>query len=207
MAFVHTIGNIRYSFDSLRELLAKATPLRSGDVLSDVAARSAEGRVTAQFALADVPLAHFLVESVIPCEHDEVTRLIVDTHDDEAFAPVASLTPGELRGWLLPNEATPARLTVLATGITPEMAAAVSRPRLSSPDSLGAYITWKPRPGRADAERNCISNIRVEGLGHREAVDQLMDCLTTARQRQLTGTALFSEPPRLPGAQDNGANK
>jgi ethanolamine ammonia-lyase large subunit len=127
MIFAHTIGNIRYAFDSLRELLAKATPLRSGDVLAGVAARSAEERVAAQFALADMPLAHFLVEPVIPCEHDEVTRLIVDTHDTEAFAPVASLTVGELREWVLSDEATPARLAALAPGLTPEMAAAVSK--------------------------------------------------------------------------------
>jgi ethanolamine ammonia-lyase small subunit len=81
------------------------------------------------------------------------------------------------------------------------------RPGLSSPDSLGAYITWHPRPGRTDAERNCISNIRAEGLGYREAAAQLLDCLTTARLRQLTGTALFPEPPRLLNARDNGGDK
>ena len=81
MAFVHSIGSTRYSFASLRELLAKATPLRSGDVLAGLAAGSAEERVAAQFALADVPLAHFLTKQVVPYEDDEVTRLIVDTHD------------------------------------------------------------------------------------------------------------------------------
>ena len=127
MAFVHTIGNTRYSFDSLRDLLAKATPLRSGDVLAGVAAKSAEERVAAQYALADLPLAHFLAEDVVPYEKDEVTRLIVDTHDADAFAPVQSFTVGELRDWLLSDEATADRLTALAPGLTPEMAAAVSK--------------------------------------------------------------------------------
>ena len=127
MPFHHTIGGTRYSFADLRELLAKATPLRSGDVLAGVAARSAEERVAAQFALADAPLALFLDEQVVPYEDDEVTRLIVDTHDAKAFAPVRSLTVGELRDWLLSDEATEERLAALAPGLTPEMAAAVSK--------------------------------------------------------------------------------
>jgi ethanolamine ammonia-lyase large subunit len=127
MALAHTIGNIRYTFDSLRELLAKATPLRSGDVLAGVAAESAEERVAAQFALADLPLAHFLSEHVVPYEADEVTRLIVDSHDAQAFASIQGFTVGELRDWLLSDEATSERLAALAPGLTPEMAAAVSK--------------------------------------------------------------------------------
>jgi ethanolamine ammonia-lyase large subunit len=127
MSFSHAIGNTCYAFAGLRELLAKATPLRSGDVLAGVAARSAEERVAAQFALADLPLAHFLSEQVIPYETDEVTRLIVDAHDAAAFAPVSSFTVGELRDWLLSDEATQDRLTALAPGLTPEMVAAVSK--------------------------------------------------------------------------------
>src|ERR1035437_2442642 len=127
MTFAHTIGNTRYAFRDLRELLARATPLRSGDALAGLAAASAEERVAAQFALADLPLAHFLDEQVVPYETDEVTRLIVDTHDAQAFAPVRSLTVGELRDWLLSDEATPERLAALAPGLTPEMAAAVSK--------------------------------------------------------------------------------
>lgn len=127
MEFAHNIGNRRYTFADLRELMAKATPLRSGDVLAGVAAESAEERVAAQFALADVPLAHFLSEQVVPYETDEVTRLIVDTHEAEAFAPVRSLTVGELRDWLLSDEATGERIAALASGLTPEMAAAVSK--------------------------------------------------------------------------------
>ena len=127
MTFAQTIGNVRYTFASLRELLARATPLRSGDVLSGVAAESAEERVAAQFALADLPLERFLAEPVIPYEADEVTRLIADTHDNQAFAPIRSLTVGELRDWLLSDEATGDRIAALAPGITPEMAAAVSK--------------------------------------------------------------------------------
>jgi len=127
MVFAHSIGNRRYTFESLRELLAKATPLRSGDVLAGIAAESAEERVAAQCALADVTLSRFCEEAVVPYETDDVTRLIVDTHDAEAFAPVRSLTVGELRDWLLSDEATGERLTELAPGLMPEMAAAVSK--------------------------------------------------------------------------------
>ena len=127
MSFSHAIGSTRYAFADLRDLLAKATPLRSGDVLAGVAARSAEERVAAQFALADLPLEHFLSETVVPYEADEVTRLIVDTHDAQAFAPIGSLTVGELRDWLLSDDATSERLAALAPGLTPEMAAAVCK--------------------------------------------------------------------------------
>jgi len=127
MSFASNLGNLRFTFADLRELLAKATPLRSGDQLAGIAAASAEERVAAQCALADVPLAHFLSEQVIPYETDEVTRLIVDSHDAVAFAPVRSLTVGELRDWLLSDDATPERLAALAPGLTPEMAAAVSK--------------------------------------------------------------------------------
>lgn len=127
MPFGSIIGPTRHTFGTLRELLAKATPLRSGDILAGVAAASAEERVAAQFALADVPLARFLDEQVVPYDEDEVTRLILDTHDAEAFAPVRSLTVGELRDWLLSDEATTEHLAALAPGLTPEMAAAVSK--------------------------------------------------------------------------------
>lgn len=127
MGFAHSIGNRRYVFADLRELLAKATPLRSGDALAGVAAGSAEERVAAQFALAELPLEHFLTEQVVPYEQDEVTRLIVDTHDAEAFTPVRWLTVGELRDWLLSDDANGERLAALAPGLTPEMAAAVSK--------------------------------------------------------------------------------
>lgn len=112
---------------SLKELLAKATPLRSGDVLAGVAAASEEERVKAQMELADVPLTRFLNECVIPYEDDEVTRLIIDTHDADAFAPVRSFTVGQLRDWLLTEKADAAALAALAPGLTPEMVAAVSK--------------------------------------------------------------------------------
>jgi ethanolamine ammonia-lyase large subunit len=127
MTFASTIGSVRYTFDSLSGLLAKASPLRSGDVLAGLAAQSAEERVAAQFALADLPLAHFLNEQVVPYEQDEVSRLIVDSHDACSFELVRSLTVGELRDWLLSDEATSERLAALAPGLTPEMTAAVSK--------------------------------------------------------------------------------
>jgi len=125
--YVSTIGARRYTFADLKTLLAKATPLKSGDRLAGIAAESAEERVAAQFALADLPLTTFLTEAVIPYESDEVTRLIIDTHDAAAFAPIAHLTVGSFRDWLLSDDATTDALTALAPGITPEMAAAVSK--------------------------------------------------------------------------------
>jgi len=116
-----------YRFSDLKELMAKATPLRSGDVLAGVAARSAEENVAAKMALADVPLKQFLNEALIPYESDDVTRLIVDSHDDAAFQPVSHMTVGAFRDWLLSEAATPEVLARLAPGITPEMAAAVAK--------------------------------------------------------------------------------
>ncbi len=127
MTYRHSIGNTTYTFADLRDLLAKATPPRSGDRLAGIAAETAEQMVAARMALADLPLRQFLNEAVIPYESDEVTRLIVDTHDAAAFAPIASLTVGGFRDWLLSDAATPDVLTALAPGVTPEMAAAVSK--------------------------------------------------------------------------------
>jgi ethanolamine ammonia-lyase large subunit len=127
MIYRHNINATSYVFEDLRDLLAKATPPRSGDRLAGVAAESAEQMVAARMALADVPLAQFLKETVIPYEDDEVTRLIVDSHDRQAFAPVASLTVGAFRDWLLSDAATTAVLAKLSRGITAEMAAAVSK--------------------------------------------------------------------------------
>ncbi len=112
---------------NLRELLAKASPARSGDELAGLAAASQEERVRARMTLADVPLKAFLAEPLIPYEIDEVTRLICDSHDAAAFAPAAHLTVGEFRNWLLSEQATTELLTALAPGVTPEMAAAVSK--------------------------------------------------------------------------------
>ncbi len=122
-----TIGARSYTFHDLKTLLAKATPLRSGDQLAGLAAETSEDRVAAQYALADLPLTTFLEQHVVPYETDEVTRLIIDGHDRTAFAPVAHLTVGGFRDWLLSDQATTDVLTALAAGITPEMAAAVSK--------------------------------------------------------------------------------
>ena len=127
MVYRHAIGNTSYVFDDLRDLLAKATPPRSGDRLAGIAAESAEQMVAARIALADVPLKQFLHESVIPYEDDEVTRLIVDTHDRPAFAAISSLTVGSFRDWLLSGAATTDVLKRIARAVTPEMAAAVSK--------------------------------------------------------------------------------
>src|ERR1700687_2813000 len=127
MVYRHTIDATSYAFDDLRDLLAKATPPRSGDRLAGVAADSAEQMIAARIALSDVPLKQFLHEAVIPYEDDEITRLILDTHDVSAFAGVASLTVGSFRDWLLSDAATTSVLGKLARGVTPEMAAAVSK--------------------------------------------------------------------------------
>ena len=123
--YTATLGGERHRFDSLARLLAAASPERSGDRLAGLAAGSARERVAARWALAEVPLATFLTEPVIPYESDDVTRLILDTHDTAAFAPVAGLTVGELREWLLAADGR--ALTALAPGLTPEMVAAVSK--------------------------------------------------------------------------------
>jgi ethanolamine ammonia-lyase large subunit len=125
MAFRHSVAGTTYVFDDLRTLLARATPLRSGDALAGLAAASGAERVAAQRALADLPLAHFLNEAVIPYEADEVTRLILDSQNRAAFAPIAHLTVGGFRDWLL--AAPPEALAPIRAGLTPEMVAAVSK--------------------------------------------------------------------------------
>jgi ethanolamine ammonia-lyase large subunit len=127
MEYRHTIRGVSYTFADLRTLLAKATPPRSGDELAGIAAVSAMERVAAQMALANLPLSAFLKEAVIPYESDEITRLIFDSRDAAALAPIAGFTVGELRDWLLTDDATGERLASLAFAFTPEMAAAVSK--------------------------------------------------------------------------------
>ncbi len=122
-----TLRGTTHTFPDLRTLLAQSSPLRSGDQLANLAASTAEQRVIAQMTLADVPLATFLEDLVIPYEQDAVTRLILDSHDSAAFAPIAALTTGELRNWLLSDAATGDRIAQLAPGLMPEMAAAVSK--------------------------------------------------------------------------------
>ena len=137
MGFAQAVGGTRYVFPDLRTLLARASPLRSGDVLAGLAAETAAERVAAQRALADLPLRHFLSEAVVPYEADEVTRLILDGHDAAAFAPISHLTVGGLRDWLL--AAAPATLAALAPGLTPEMAAGSAR-------SCGCRTWWRSPP-------------------------------------------------------------
>lgn len=127
MVYQHTIHNKVYGFTDLKDLLAKASPFRTGDALAGIAAESYEERVAAQIALADVPLKAFLQEAVIPYEDDEVTRLIIDSHDVEAFNVIGHLTAGEFRDWLLGDEVDALVLAGLKGGISPEMAAAVSK--------------------------------------------------------------------------------
>src|SRR5215207_497074 len=125
--FCSVVSNKSYSFESLKVLLAKASPPRSGDRLAGIAAANEEERIAAQLALADVPLHCFLDDVLIPYEKDEVTRLIVDEHDRNAFEPVSQLTVGAFRDWLLRYETTDVVLANLMRGLTPEMVAAVSK--------------------------------------------------------------------------------
>ena len=125
--YVHTVGPTTYRFPDLRTLMAKATPPRAGDYLAGIAAASAEERVAAQMALAELPLKVFLSEHVVPYEEDEITRLVIDRHDATAFARVAHLTVGDFRNWLLAYEVDESTLAALAPGLTPEMVAAVSK--------------------------------------------------------------------------------
>jgi ethanolamine ammonia-lyase large subunit len=127
MAYSCVLGTVTHRFADLKDLLAKASPRRSGDVLAGVAAHSAVERVAARMCLAELPLATFLAEPLIPYETDEVTRLIVDRHDAAAFAAIGATTVGDFRNWLLDDATDSATLTRAAPGITPEMAAAVSK--------------------------------------------------------------------------------
>lgn len=127
MTYSTVIGVNVYRFATLGELLAKASPARSGDYLAGLAAASEEERIAARMALADVPLKIFLQEPLIPYEHDEITRLILDEHDARAFAVIAHLTVGDFRDWLLSAAADTETLKCIGPGITPEMAAAVSK--------------------------------------------------------------------------------
>jgi ethanolamine ammonia-lyase large subunit len=121
------LGNRIYNFKNLAELMAKATPKRSGDLLAGVSASSSQERVVAQMRLAEVPLKTFLNEMLVPYEDDEITRLIIDDHDTEAFKLISHLTVGDFRNWLLSDTTTIELIKQARAGITPEMAAAVSK--------------------------------------------------------------------------------
>lgn len=125
--YKYTLGNRTYTFKNLADLMAKATPKRSGDILAGVSALSSQERVIAQMRLAEVPLKTFLTEVLIPYEDDEITRLILDEHDEKAFEPISHLTVGDFRNWLLCDETTPDVIKSVREGLTPEMVAAVSK--------------------------------------------------------------------------------
>ena len=181
MGFRHTIGRQTFAFADLKELMAKATPRRSGDMLAGIAAASAEESVAARLCLADVPLKEVLAQPLIPYEADEVTRLILDTHDEAAFAAVSHLTVGSFRDWLLCEAATSDTLARTAPGITPEMAAAVSKimrnqdliqvakkcrvvTRFRNTIGLPGTMAVRLQPNHPTDDRDGIAATIVEGL-------------------------------------------
>lgn len=125
--YKYPLDTITYSFRDLKDLLAKASPARSGDDLAEISASSYQERIAAQYCLSELPLDQFLNEALIPYETDEVTRLIIDTHNKEAFASVSGWTVGQLRDWLLSEDASADKIRSIAGGLTPEMVAAVSK--------------------------------------------------------------------------------
>lgn len=127
MAYKHSIDQRTFSFPDLKSVLAKASPFRTGDALAGLAAKSNMERVAAQCALCEIPLKDFLNEALIPYEQDEVTRLIMDSHDEVAFQEISSFTVGDLRNWLLTHEVDTEKLSNISKGLTPEMVAAVSK--------------------------------------------------------------------------------
>ncbi|MGL4207037.1 MAG: ethanolamine ammonia-lyase subunit EutB [Aeromonadaceae bacterium] len=170
-----------YHFATLGSLMAKATPARSGDYLAGVAAESAEERMAAKWALADLPLKTFLQQPLIPYEQDEVTRLILDEHDALAFAPISHLTVGDFRNWLLSDAADSATLAQLAPGITPEMAAAVSKlmrnqdlilvakkcqviTRFRNTLGLPGHLSVRLQPNHPTDDRQGIAAAMLDGL-------------------------------------------
>lgn len=189
MIYQHRVGVREYRFRGLAQLMARATPLRSGDVLAGVAAGSAEERVAAMRALAEVPLTRFLEEWLIPYESDEVTRLIADGHDRQAFAPIAGFCVGEFRDWLLSEAADGTALAALRPGLTPEMVAAVSKlmrvqdlilvarkcrvvSRFRNTLGLGGRLSTRLQPNHPTDDPSGIAASLVDGLlyGNGDAV-------------------------------------
>ena len=181
MVFRHAVGGHSWVFPDLRDLMAKASPRRSGDMLAGIAAGSAEESIAARMGLADLPLETFLLQPLVPYEADEVTRLIIDTHDDAAFAPVSHLCVGDFRNWLLSDAATSGALARLAPGITPEMAAAVSKlmrnqdliqvakkcrvvTRFRNTIGLPGTMAVRLQPNHPTDDRNGIVAAIIEGL-------------------------------------------
>lgn len=177
----HTVGDTTYRFGDLRTLLAKATPARAGDRLAGLAADTAQARVAAQMRLAEVPLRAFLNEYVVPPERDEVTRLTLEHHDAHAFAPVAHLTVGDFRDWLLGYDVDEAALRALASGLMPEMVAAVSKimriqdmvlvarkcrvvTRFRNTLGLAGRLSTRLQPNHPTDDANGIAASMVDGL-------------------------------------------
>ena len=127
MRYHTTLGGQGHAFDDLRQVMAHASPARSGDYLAGVGAATAQQRMAARHVLADLPLTTFLNEALVPYEDDAITRLVIDSHDAAAFAPIRHMTVGDWRNWLLGDAATPEALAALAPGLTPEMVSAVSK--------------------------------------------------------------------------------
>lgn len=127
MPYKYTIDQTVYSFPDLKSVLAKASPFRTGDALAGLAAESNMERIAAQCALSEIPLKDFLNEAIVPYEKDEVTRLIMDTHDAVAFQEISGFTVGDFRNWLLTHEVDSQKLQTVSKGLTPEMVAAVSK--------------------------------------------------------------------------------
>lgn len=127
MRYRTAIDQQLFVFDDLKQVMAFASPARSGDYLAGIGAATAQERMAARHVLAEVPLKQFLTEALIPYEDDNITRLVIDGHDAKAFAPVAHMTVGDFRNWLLSEQATSEALAALAAGLTPEMVAAVSK--------------------------------------------------------------------------------
>ena len=157
MAYQHTIGGERWQFSDLREVMAKATPLRSGDALAGVAATSAVERMAARLCLADIPLSRFLSEALIPYESDEVTRLILDTHNAAAFAPIAHLTVGDFRNWLLAHSTDSALLAAVA-----RKCRVVTRFRNTI--GLPGHLAVRLQPNRPTDDLRGIAASMIDGL-------------------------------------------
>lgn len=127
MRYRTVIASQIFAFDELKQVMASASPARSGDYLAGIGAATAQERMAARHVLADIPLKQFLTEALIPYESDNITRLTIDSHDATAFMPVSHMTVGDFRNWLLSEQANTEALTALAPGLTPEMVAAVSK--------------------------------------------------------------------------------
>jgi Ethanolamine ammonia lyase large subunit (EutB)/Ethanolamine ammonia-lyase light chain (EutC) len=172
-----------FSFRDLRELFAKANEEKSGDQLARLAAGSDQERVAAKRKLADLPLATIVQQPLIDPDEDNVSRVIADTFDEEAFRPIKSMTGGEFRGELL----MPA-VAVLLIG---------ERPGLATAESLSAYMAYRPHGAQTDADRNLISNIHARGVNPGDAATRILQLAAQMMSAKVGGTQLREEPRAL----------